>query len=119
VGGQRYRANRNRVALSYLPEPDRRASAPEIQRLSPDARWFVDPFGYARSMRSLDPPDTKRRGNDYVKILQEQGFDAIQGIGGFLNLAVGGSFEALYRTAVFAPPLPDVPRRGGVSPLTR
>jgi len=72
----------------------------------PEVHWHVDPFGYARAMRSLADPNAKTHGKDYLKILDTQGFDAIQGIGGFVNLAVAGSFELLHRTAVYAPATP-------------
>jgi hypothetical protein len=82
----------------------------EAGDLVPEVRWYVDPFGYARSMRSLRK-DEKIRGKDYLKILTEQGFDAIQGAGGFLNMSVGRQFELLHRTAVYAPAIPSEPAK--------
>lgn len=76
--------------------------AKEAGDLAPELRWFVDPFGYARAVRSLNP-NKKRRGKDYLKILTEQGFEAIQGAGGYVNLAVLGNYEILHRTAIYAP----------------
>jgi hypothetical protein len=81
----------------------------EADTLVPDLRWYVDPFGYARCVRSLEKADAKHPGKDYVKILEEQGFDAIQAAGGYVNLFVGGSYELLHRTAVYAPPIPGEP----------
>lgn len=78
----------------------------ESNGLAPEVQWFVDPFGYAKAVRSLRDPGEKRRGKDYINILNTQGFDAIRGIGGFVNLAVSGSFELVHRTAVYAPPIP-------------
>ncbi|MEQ8208614.1 MAG: DUF3352 domain-containing protein [Lacipirellulaceae bacterium] len=75
----------------------------EAGDLAPELRWFIDPFGYARAVRSLSS-GKKRRGKDYLKILTEQGFEAIQGAGGYVNLAVRGDYELLHRTAVYAPP---------------
>ena len=77
----------------------------EAAGLAPELRWFVDPFGYARCVRSMDTGDKPRRGKDYVAILSEQGFESVEGVGGFVNLAVQGSYEILHRTAVFAPPV--------------
>ena len=74
----------------------------------PQIRWFVDPFGYARAIRSMATSKEKNRGKDYVQILCDQGFDAIQGLGGHVSLAVGGAFELLHRTSVYAPPIPDL-----------
>jgi len=79
----------------------------EASGLEPEIRWHLDPFGYARAIRSMRPAGKKRPGKDYLNILSAQGFEAIQGIGGFLNLSVGGSYELLHRTAVFAPPTND------------
>jgi hypothetical protein len=78
----------------------------EADSLAPDARWFVDPFAYASAVQSLEPADAPKKGKDYVKILSEQGFDAIQAAGGFVNLSVDGTYELLHRTAIVAPPIP-------------
>ena len=83
----------------------------ESNGLAPQIHWFVDPFGYARAVRSLANPKQKTHAKDYLKILDAQGFDAIKGIGGFVNLAVAGSFELLHRTAVYAPAVPNAPQR--------
>ena len=78
----------------------------EANGLVPELRWFADPFGYARAARSLLRPGSERPGKDYVEILNGQGFDAIRGVGGFVNLTVAGTYEVLHRTAIFAPPIP-------------
>lgn len=84
--------------------------AAEAGDLKPEIRWFMDPFGYARASRSMLRPDSAlRRGKDYVSILEGQGFDAIRGVGGYVNLAVYDAFELLHRTAVYAPPIPGQP----------
>jgi hypothetical protein len=86
--------------------------AAEAGQLGPDVRWFVDPFGYARATRSmLKAKPADNRGADYVKILESQGFDAIQGIGGFINIEVQGTFELLHRTAVYAPAVSSEPNK--------
>ena len=79
----------------------------EAAELVPEIRWHLDPFGYARAVRSMRPAGKKRMGKDYLNILSTQGFEAIKGVGGFLNLSVAGSFELLHRTAVYAPPTND------------
>lgn len=79
-----------------------------LSEFDPQLVAYVDPFGYARSVRSLNPNQV-RRGKDYLKIFKSQGFDAIQGVGCYLNFAVNGSFEMLHRTAIFAPPIPGEP----------
>ena len=80
----------------------------ESKGLAPEVHWYLDPFGYSRAVRSLADPNEKRHGKDYLKILNEQGFDAIQGVGGFVNLAVDGTFELLHRTAIYAPAIPGL-----------
>ena len=79
--------------------------------LEPEVRWYLDPFGYARAIQSMDTSGKKQPGKDYVKILSTEGFDAIKGVGGFVNLAVGGSYELLHRTAVYAPPIEGEPQK--------
>ena len=78
----------------------------ESHGLAPEVHWYLDPFGYAKAIRSLGDPKEKRHGKDYLKILTAQGFDAIKGVGGFVNLAVGGSYELIHRTAIYAPAIP-------------
>jgi hypothetical protein len=71
----------------------------------PQIRWFVEPIGYLQAQRLAAPePPKRRRGQaDRLEIMQQQGVDAIQGVGGFIDLAVDG-YEILHRTAIYAPP---------------
>ncbi|MFO0899536.1 MAG: hypothetical protein U0836_19080 [Pirellulales bacterium] len=71
--------------------------------LDPDARWFIEPFGFAEARRVSARKQRKRR-HDWVKVLGDQGFRAIQGLGGYVNFATGPQ-EVLHRTAVYAPPV--------------
>jgi hypothetical protein len=66
-------------------------------------RWFVEPLGYAEANRAAQG-GRRRRGTDLLKILQTQGFTAVQGLGGhvFFNTA---DVEVLHRTYVYAPPV--------------
>ncbi|MDA0659441.1 MAG: hypothetical protein O3C60_11430 [Planctomycetota bacterium] len=66
-----------------------------------DARWFVEPFGYARIVRA-SRANVRRRGENRIKILQDQGFDAIQGIGGLIYL-LHDQQDIQHRTFVHAP----------------
>lgn len=78
----------------------------ESKGLQPDVRWFVDPFNYDLASKSLDPPkDGERDRKDTMQILREQGFDAILGVGGYVNLAVDAEHDVIHRTAVYAPPV--------------
>ncbi len=72
--------------------------------LMPQIRWFLEPFGYAEVSRAANPDRHRRKGPDLLKILKNQGFAAIKGVGGFVNLAVE-NYEWIHRTAVYAPPV--------------
>ena len=72
--------------------------------MKPNLQWFIEPFGYAEVLRSTLPLRDRRKGPDLVKIFKNQGFAAIQGVGGCVNFAAG-KYEVLHRTFVYAPPL--------------
>jgi hypothetical protein len=94
----------NRLADVQAYQQTMQRCAAEAGQLAPEIRWYAEPFGYARATRSLLPGETlAKRGKDYVSILENQGFDAIQGVGGFVNLAVDGTYEVLHRTSIYAP----------------
>jgi hypothetical protein len=76
----------------------------EAKDLEPEARWFVEPFGFIYAARTLRESKFRRTELDYAKIFEEQGFDAIRGAGGFINQLVEGDIEFLHRTVVYAPP---------------
>jgi hypothetical protein len=66
-------------------------------------RWFIEPFGYAEASRAAQG-GRKKRGTDLLKILQGQGFTAVQGVGGHIFFATE-DVEVLHRTFVYAPPV--------------
>jgi hypothetical protein len=67
-------------------------------------RWFIYPLGYAEAARAVNLKEkVRRRGKTVVEVIRNQGFGAIKGVGGFLDVAADG-FEVLHRTAVYAPP---------------
>ena len=72
----------------------------------PDLRWFAEPFGLVNvvraSNRARNEHAVRKRAQDNVKIMASQGFDAIQGVGGHVNLMTE-DHEALHRTQVYAP----------------
>lgn len=74
----------------------------EAGALQPEARWFVEPFGFIFAERTLRQR-TRTHDQDFAKILYDQGFSAIQGAGGYVNQLVEGHVEFLVRTAVYAP----------------
>jgi len=73
--------------------------------LQPEIRLYADPFGLTFALRTLDKGARLREDKDLAKILQEQGFDAIQGVGGFVNVLAEGNSEVVYRAAIYAPPV--------------
>ena len=71
--------------------------------------WFARPFQMARILReSLDVD----RGNqvDIVKLLENQGFDAVKAAGGILALA-GEKYQLLHKGSILAPPVTDKPSK--------
>jgi hypothetical protein len=74
-------------------------------------QWFVEPLGFARVVRAANGGRLKR-GTDMLQILENQGFDGLQGVGGRLALGTG-EHELLHRTFVHAPG----PRRGAARML--
>ncbi len=64
-------------------------------------RWFVEPFGLVEVVRAACG-GRRGRGVDYLAVLRNQGFDAIQGVGGAVAFATG-EHEALQHTFVYAP----------------
>ncbi len=73
----------------------------EKDGLKVHVRWFVEPFGYLEASRAANRREPKK-GADMLKILQAQGFGAIQGIGGYVFLDTPND-EVLHRTYVYAP----------------
>lgn len=72
--------------------------------LQPEIRLYADPFGLTYALRTLDKGARLREDKDLAKILQDQGFDAIQGVGGYVNMLAEGDSEVVYRAAIYAPP---------------
>jgi hypothetical protein len=71
--------------------------------LVPHARFFVEPFGYTEALRVANADgQPKRKGQDMLKILKNQGFTCIQGVGGHVNF-LADRYELLHRTYVYAP----------------
>ena len=81
----------------------------EAGTMAPQVRWFMDPFGYADVVRAARGGPRKRR-KDMLAILKTQGFDAIQGVGGWVHLTTD-EHEILHRTFIFAPGEPGAESR--------
>ncbi|MBI2823626.1 MAG: hypothetical protein HYX69_02920 [Planctomycetia bacterium] len=65
--------------------------------LAPDVRWYIEPLALVEFRAANDEKKLKN-----VKMLRNQGFGAVQAVGGYVNLSVG-EYEVLHRTAVYAP----------------
>ncbi|MGQ9575405.1 MAG: hypothetical protein ACUVUC_08805 [Thermoguttaceae bacterium] len=70
----------------------------------PQIRWFVEPASYLEILRTLRAQrGPGRKGRNIAAFFKEQGFDAVQGLGGFVDFAVE-PYEVFHRTAIYAPP---------------
>ena len=78
----------------------------EAKGLEPELRWYADPFGFIFAARTLRKTPLNPHDKDMAKIAFGQGFDAIKGAGGHVNLLAEGGVEVLHRTAIHAPPVP-------------
>lgn len=77
-----------------------RADLPEGH--APQIRWFIEPFGYARTIRDSVPADPNAPEEDTFDVLKSLGFMAVQGVGGYVDVGSNG-FEMVYRTFAYAP----------------
>jgi hypothetical protein len=74
-------------------------------------RWFVDPLAYLAADRRTFPPAKNKKGPDYVAILRRQGFDAVNGAGGYLFFGEG-DVDLRHNTLIHAPPANGRPADG-------
>lgn len=76
--------------------------------LQPELRWFFEPFGYVEAMRARNVDGKPRKGQDMHAVLKAEGFDAIQGVGGYVNF-YDGTHDILHRTMIYAPAVERAP----------
>jgi hypothetical protein len=93
------KATDNLASVVAFEESLKRCAKATNQRYH--VRWFIEPFGYAEASRASQG-GKKKRGTDLLKIVQNQGFNAIQGLGGNVFFATENT-EVLHRTYVYAP----------------
>ncbi|HUT09890.1 MAG TPA: hypothetical protein VMY42_05305 [Thermoguttaceae bacterium] len=84
------------LAVKQRCEKDNGGAMPQI-------RWFIHPLGYVEAIRAATPENERRRGKSVVELLENQGFEAIQGVGGFVDF-MAEDCELVHRTFVYAPP---------------
>lgn len=73
-------------------------AAGEVQ---PQVRWYVNPFRYAEVARAM-AGGKKKRGRDILKVLQEEGFSAVQAAAGYVSLGSGEN-EIVHHSYIYAP----------------
>ena len=77
--------------------------AEDAGKAVPQVRWYVQPLGYLEVARALRvETQTARKGTNPVEFFKEQGFAAIEGLGGQVDFSSEGC-ELVHRTAVYAP----------------
>jgi hypothetical protein len=70
---------------------------------APHVRWWIEPFGLATAMRARRPADdASARNAERQKNALKVGFGALQGAGGFVQVATE-RYDFLMRTAIYAP----------------
>ena len=90
-------------SLSHVVAFDKVAKKVHGERapLETHVRWFVEPLGYAESVRAANGGKVKR-GLDKLAVLRKEGFGCLQGIGGRIDLHTG-EHEFLHNTYAYAP----------------
>ncbi|MEM6655959.1 MAG: hypothetical protein AAF596_09165, partial [Planctomycetota bacterium] len=68
-----------------------------------DMRWFLDPFRFKDARATMQMPEFLASRKDMMTILGENGFRAIEAIGGFVGLALDGDRDLQHCTVFYAP----------------
>ena len=74
----------------------------DLAKAAPHIRWYIQPLGYVEAVRAATPEQNRRKGKTLIQVMRNQGFDALQGMGGFVSVNLG-KYEILHRTAIYAP----------------
>ena len=92
--------------LSTQPHFARIVAETQIEGCEPHFRWFVDPFGYLELAKAIAAEDRrfKQRDDNIGDVLEQQGFDAIKGVGGTLSFT-NGERDIVHRSFAHIPPL--------------
>lgn len=72
----------------------------DASEVAPQIRWFVEPFGYAKTVQAA--AGITPEGKNFQELLLGQGFGAIHGLGGWVVVAEGEN-EFTHHTFVYAP----------------
>jgi hypothetical protein len=73
-------------------------------------RWFIEPFGYMYLAEAIADARNGQEPlrNDYARILKDEGFSAIRGVGGVASFSTG-EHEAVHRTFIHVPVTEEQP----------
>jgi hypothetical protein len=75
-------------------------------------QWYVEPWGYVKIAKMIADEQNVIRTptNDYARIYQDEGFDAIKAVGGWFSVAVD-EYELVHQTFVYAPAATEGPNK--------
>ena len=74
----------------------------DVGKGRPQVRWYIEPIPYADTVRHSHTDQGRRKGKTMLEVFSNQGFGAIQGVGGYVDFSVD-KYEIFHRTAVWAP----------------
>jgi predicted RNA binding protein YcfA (HicA-like mRNA interferase family) len=77
------------------------SAAAAMEGADTHVRWFLEPFGYTEARRAYNG-GRNRRGTDMLRVLQNQGFTAVQGVGGHISFKTD-AHDIRHHTLVYAP----------------
>lgn len=77
------------------------SAAASFEKTTAHIHWFLEPFGYAEVARAY-AGGRKRRGADMLRVLQNQGFKAIRGLGGRIAFKTE-EHDVCHHTLIYAP----------------
>ncbi|MEO8498421.1 MAG: hypothetical protein ABI614_25440, partial [Planctomycetota bacterium] len=70
-------------------------------------KWFIEPFGFTEVRRAYSG-GRQRRGTDILRVLQNQGFTAVRGLGGHISFKTE-EHDIRHHTLVYAPAVKRTP----------
>ena len=91
--------------LSTQPHFARIVEETRIEDCEAHFRWFIDPFGYLKLAKAIAAEDKvfKQREDNIGEILEQQGFNAIKGVGGTVSFT-NGERDIVHRSFAHIPP---------------
>jgi hypothetical protein len=91
-------------------DPDWQAIQQRVEEpAGADLIWYVRPLGVGKVLRAAGGGRRNRYDTDVLKLLGDQGFDAVRAAGGAIRVA--GDFDLEHRGYIFAPPVTEEPEK--------